>query len=61
MNKDDKFSLVAKCGFHYAYTKENSDNGNQKATSAYVSLKKNHLISFYFVIFFLASHCYRSC
>ena len=62
MNKADEFSLVAKCGCHCAYTKENSDNGNQKATSGYdASFKrKNHLKSFYIAMFFLASHCYRS-
>ena len=49
MNKDGKLSLAVKCGCHCTYTNENSDNGNQKATSEYgVSFKKNHQQSFYF-------------
>ena len=41
MNKDGKLSLAVKCGCHCTYTNENSDNGNQKATSEYgVSFKK---------------------
>ena len=35
MNEDGKLSLVVKCGCHCTYTNENSDNGNQKATSEY--------------------------
>ena len=35
MNKDGKLSLLVKCGCHCTYTNENSDNGNQKATSEY--------------------------
>ena len=57
MNKDGKLSLVVKCGCHCTYTNENSDNGNQKATSKYgVSIKQNQLQTFYCAIFILASH-----
>ena len=53
MNKEVKISLFAKCGCHFAYTKENSDNGDQKATSEYgVSNKQksstNHFILHFF-------------
>ena len=41
MNKDGKISLIVKCGCHCTYTNENSDNGNQKATSEHgVSFKQ---------------------
>ena len=41
MNKDGKLTLAVKCGCHCTYTNENSDNGNQKATSEYgVSFKQ---------------------
>ena len=46
-NKDGEFSLVIKWGCHCAHTNENSENGNQKATSEFgVSLDINHAQSF---------------
>ena len=50
MNKDGKLRLVVKCGCHCTYTNENSDNGNQKATSecgVSILLNKNYLPSIY--------------
>ena len=42
MSKHGKLSLAVKCGCDCTYTNENSDNGNQKATSEYgVSFKQN--------------------
>ena len=35
MKKEDKISLFAKCACQCAYAKEDSDNGDQKATSGY--------------------------
>ena len=43
-------SLVVKCGCHYAYTNEHSDNGNQKPTSGCDCAFSS----------FLVSHCCRS-
>lgn len=62
MNEDDEVSLVVKGGRRCAYTKENSENGNQKATSEYgVSFKQKWLTIILLCNFlFLASHCFRS-
>lgn len=41
MIEDEEFSLVVKCGRPCVYTKENSENGNQKATSEYGQFLSN--------------------
>ena len=57
MNKDGKLSLVVKCGCHCTYTNENSDNGNQKATSEYgVSFKQKSPTNILLCNLILASH-----
>ena len=57
MNKDGKLSLAVKCGCHYMYTNENSDNGNQKPTSEYgVSFKQKSLTSILLGNLIPASH-----
>lgn len=55
MIEDEEFSLVVKCGRHCGvYTKENSENGNQKATSEYGQFLSNinGLQLVYYAIFF---------
>lgn len=59
MNKDGEFSLVAKYGCHCAYANENSDNGNQKATSEYgVSFKQKSPTNIHFIVQF--NSCFTS-
>ena len=54
-------SLVVKCGCHRAYTNENSDNGNQKATlECGVSFNPKSPTNILLCNFFLGLYCYRS-
>ena len=52
-------SLVVKCRCHCTYTNENSDNGNQKATSEYgVSFKQKSPTNIHFIVQF--NSCFTS-